>query len=86
MAASDTTGLIYVGSLDGFVATASKSVMTLNGDMLIQNLPSPPGGIALDRSRNPLFVSLPAGIVVRVYTPTYDSNHNPVRASFLKSA
>lgn len=69
---------------NGFVATA-KSIMTLNGDVLIQNLPSQPGGIALDKTRNLLFVSLPNANVVQVYTLTYDSNHNPLSASFLKS-
>ena len=77
-------GLTFDNFHNGFVATA-KSILTLNGDVLISNLPSPPGGIALDKTRNLLFVSLPNANVVQVYTLTYDSFHNPVSASFLKS-
>ncbi len=78
-------GLAFDNFHNGFVITGSRSVVTLNGDVLIQNLPSQPGGIALDKNRNLLFVSLPNGNVVQVYTISYDSFHNPVSASFLKS-
>jgi hypothetical protein len=78
-------GLTFDNFHNGFVITGSRSVVTLNGDVLIQNLPSQPGGIALDKTRNLLFISLPNGNVVQVYTLTYDSFHNPVSASFLKS-
>jgi hypothetical protein len=85
LGAAPLLGLTFDNFHNGFVITGGNSVMTLNGDVLIQNLPSKPGGIALDKARNLLFVSLPSGNVVNVYTLAYDSYHNPVSASFLKS-
>lgn len=52
---------------------------------LIGNLPAFPTGIALDKARNRLFVSLPSLNMVNVYTITYNANNIPSGATFVKT-
>jgi hypothetical protein len=78
-------GLTFDNFHNGFVTTYNQTVSTLNGDVLISNLPSRAFGIALDKTRNRLFISFPNQNMVNVYTITYDSLHNPTGATFFKT-
>jgi hypothetical protein len=84
-AAGASNGLTFDNFHNGFVTTHNKTVSTINGDVLISNLPSQAFGIALDKTRNRLFIGFPDQNMVNVYTITYDSLHNPTGATFIKT-